>query len=170
MFVKVLPMFLMIFTFSTSPIFAQEEQPSPDFVIRLEEGLKQIFRSPKELIKTPAQSIKNSENKPMGLLGGVLKAPFQFLKELGHGAVETVTFPVENETLPTPIESITNEIGAGIKQIAQSPMSLIEEPQENIRETDSTGRGLLQGLLKFPFRFAEELGHGVVNVLTFPAD
>jgi hypothetical protein len=74
------------------PVWAAE-MPKP--VHRFANGLLEMVKSPLVLFEYPKAEMEAAEHKPVGLLKGLMEAPFHMIKKLGHGLIDVVTFPVE---------------------------------------------------------------------------
>ena len=62
---------------------------------KLSNGVVEVLHSPVTLIEHPMGRMDGDDMKPVGLLKGLLEAPFKFVKKAGNGVVDIATFPVE---------------------------------------------------------------------------
>ena len=82
----------LVFFFSmTAPLFAALPRP----IEKLTNGVKNVITSPMELIDHTKKEVDSSKYKALGLIIGLVKAPFHMVKKAGKGIVDVATFPIE---------------------------------------------------------------------------
>ena len=74
----------------TAPVFAA----MPKSVDKLKNGVTDIVRSPLEGIDTAKKEVDGADHKVIGLVKGLVKAPFYIAKKAGKGALDVATFPI----------------------------------------------------------------------------
>ena len=62
---------------------------------KLSKGLVDTVKSPLELYDHTKKSIDDADYKAVGLIKGLIEAPFHVIDKAGHGLLDVVTFPVE---------------------------------------------------------------------------
>ena len=60
----------------------------------IKDGIEGFVKSPKPLVEAVKEEYKESEFKPFGVFGGVVKGGFYSLKEMGWSLIRIVTFNV----------------------------------------------------------------------------
>lgn len=163
--VKILGVVLGFAVFCAAPAFA-EDMPAP--IKRFGNGLVDVIKSPLQLFEQPKAEMEAADNVAVGLFKGILKAPVAMVEELGEGVFDMVSFPVEKGDEPTGSDAITR-LGDGLKKIVTSPMALINTPKAEMEEGNQV-LGFFKGLLLSPFALIQDLGHGLVETITFPLD
>ena len=74
----------------TAPVFAA----MPKSVDKLKHGVEDIVKSPLEGIDTARKEVDGADYKAVGLVKGLIKAPFSIAKKAGKGALDVATFPI----------------------------------------------------------------------------
>ena len=66
----------------------------PKSVDKLKNGVVDIVKSPLEGIDTAKKEVDGAHYKAVGLMKGLIKAPFHIAKKAGKGALDVATFPI----------------------------------------------------------------------------
>ncbi|MCA9399620.1 MAG: hypothetical protein KC618_07715 [Candidatus Omnitrophica bacterium] len=83
--------FAFVMSVAAPVMAAGMEKPIKKFA----DGTIEVVKSPLQLVKHPKSSMDEADHKPIGLLKGIMHAPFHMLKQAGGGVVDMVTFPIE---------------------------------------------------------------------------
>ncbi|MCA9407774.1 MAG: hypothetical protein H6755_05330 [Candidatus Omnitrophica bacterium] len=75
-----------------APVFAGD-MPAP--IDKLTGGFVEIIKSPLALYEHPKSEMEGHDHMAIGLVKGLVEAPFHFVKRAGGGVLDVVTFPIE---------------------------------------------------------------------------
>jgi len=74
------------------PVFAVDLNKSVDKFV---DGAMEVVKSPMVLYDHTKDEMDMADHKAMGLLKGLLEAPFHMAKKAGDGMLDMITFPIE---------------------------------------------------------------------------
>jgi hypothetical protein len=77
------------------PLYAADDDMIHKSVDKFAHGTMEVMKSPLMLPDHTMSTMDEAEHKPMGLLKGVLEAPFHMLEKVGGGVMDIATFPIE---------------------------------------------------------------------------
>ena len=83
--------FAFVFSMATSLYAADLPRP----VNKIVKGAVAIVKSPMVAYDHAKKEADAADNKLFGFLKGVMVSPFHLINEIGHGALDIVTFPIE---------------------------------------------------------------------------
>jgi len=75
-----------------APVLAGDLSASID---KISDGVTDVVKSPLALYDNTKIEMDEADNLLIGLLTGLIKAPFHMIKEAGHGVMKIVTFPID---------------------------------------------------------------------------
>ena len=68
------------------------------------------------------------------------------------------------------LESAVDKLADGTMEIVKSPIVLYDHTKSEMDSADHKAVGLLKGLLESPFHMVKKVGHGAMDIATFPID
>lgn len=74
----------------TAPVYA-------DAMTKFQDGAKQFFTSPMNIVDDIKEEYEASELKPLGVFGGMFKGLFNTAKDAGGGMINMLTFFIDND-------------------------------------------------------------------------
>ena len=66
--------------------------PAP--IEKVGHGFVDVISSPVTLVSSTADEVKGADFLPLGLLKGIVKAPFHMIHQAGSGVLDIATFPL----------------------------------------------------------------------------
>ena len=85
----------LAFAFMLSMAMPLSAAELPKEVDKLAGGVVEILKSPTALYDSTMDEMDGADHKALGLLTGLVKAPFHMIHKAGMGAVDVATFPIE---------------------------------------------------------------------------
>ena len=135
---------------------------------RVGHGLEKVVKSPVHFFTSPRDGMDMADNKVVGFTKGLVKSPFMFLEDLGDGLFEVVTFPIVNSPVASDAMSVGDKFEEGFSNIFKSPKHTIDHMKHIGTHHDPKFISYPRAVLESPAALVDSLGHGLVDILTFP--
>ena len=81
------------FVASLASVAFAADLPKP--VEKFSKGAVDVVKSPLTIYDHTKFRFDGTDNKPVGLVKGLVESPFHMLKKAGGGAIDMATFPIE---------------------------------------------------------------------------
>jgi len=82
-----------VFVASLASVAFASDLPKP--VEKFSKGAVDVLKSPLTIYDHTKFRYDGADNKPIGLVQGLVESPFHMLKKAGGGAIDMATFPID---------------------------------------------------------------------------
>jgi len=139
-----------------------------DFGDRFGDGIKRFVTSPAELITGPKDRMEEAEHAWIGLVHGILEAPFHFIHQAGKGLTEALVSPFDVPLNDAQGDNPIARVGESLRSLTDAFITIIKYPIDEAQEAENAALGFSKGLLMMPAHAVGKMGYAMTEMVTSP--